>query len=385
MDTAELITAHELTAAQRARIARLEEADPAKVDGALAYQPTAVYVSQERFRLELERLFGGRPVPIAVSADLPSPRSYLAIKDYELPVLLTRDGQGVVRAFVNVCTHRGVELCPSSDPRSGGLVVCPYHAWSFSLKGDLVAVPREEAFPGLEKSRHDLVPLECVEAGGLIWVNLDPKTKADFSLVAGALGEELEAIAMSDQHIFKKVRFELNSNWKLTHDAFLENYHIARLHSKSLGSMFVDRTTVCEQIGPHICHLSGRVGFRKGDRKYFEEFRKHGVFCYTIIPGAIVITSPDYISVMLLSPKAPDKTVINYYMLVDEPPVDEAQIAHFERAVDLMLRVTTEEDFWAAELGSIGAKTGVLTHMVLGGMEQEILRFHQTLEAELAR
>jgi phenylpropionate dioxygenase-like ring-hydroxylating dioxygenase large terminal subunit len=383
LDTAELTSAHELTASQRARIARLGDTDPTRVDKALSYRPTDVYVSRERFDLEIERLFRGRPVPIAVSADLPSPRSQLAIKDYELPVLLTRDEEGVAHAFVNVCPHRAVELCPSSEPRSGGLIVCPYHAWSFSMRGDLVAVPREEAFPGLEKSRHGLVRLECVEAGGLIWVNLDPKTKADFSLVTGALGEELAAIAMSDQHIFKKVRFELNSNWKLTHDAFLENYHIARLHSKSLGTMFVDRSTVCEQIGPHICHLSGRVGFERGERRYFEDFRKHGVFCYTIIGGAIIITSPDYISVMLLSPKAPDKTIVNYYMMVDQPPANEAQIAHFERAVALMLRITTEEDFWAAELGTIGARTGVVPQMVLGGMEQEILRFHRTLEAEL--
>jgi phenylpropionate dioxygenase-like ring-hydroxylating dioxygenase large terminal subunit len=301
---------------------------------------------------------------------------------------LTRDETGKVRAFLNICTHRCIELSREREAKAGGLIVCPYHAWSFNMKGELAAVPREDVFPGLDRSQHNLIPLECAEAGGLIWVNLDRQRKADFSMVAGELAEEFLAIGLDRQVVYKKARFELNANWKLVHDAFLENYHIARLHSQSLGSMFVDRSTACVQIGQHILQSSGRVSYKSADgasMKTFEDFRETGVFSYTLIAGGLIITSPTYINVMLLSPQSPGRTVINYYMLVDRMPQTEAEISRCERSVALMVRITTEEDFWVSELGTLGAQTGAVPKMVLGGMEQDIARFHRIVEEELAR
>jgi phenylpropionate dioxygenase-like ring-hydroxylating dioxygenase large terminal subunit len=379
---------HPLTPSQLAAIAALDDSDPSNVPKAISYLPTSVYASQEYFELEQRKLFRGRPVPLEVSAALPNPKMHVINEDYGTPVLLTRDDEGLVHAFVNVCRHRSIQLSQEKEAKSGGLIVCQYHAWSFNLKGDLVGVPRQESFPGLDKKEHGLVRLECKEAGGIIWVNLDPDTQADFSVVSGELDQELRALGLHEQVVYRKERFELAANWKLVHDAFLENYHIARLHSKSLGGMFVDRTTVCDEIGPHIRHLSARASYKSTDGeaiKTFEEFRELGVFCYTLLPGCIVINSPTYINVMFMSPQAPGKTVINYYMLVDRMPETEAEIKRCERSVELMMRVTTEEDFWVATLGTIGAATGAVKQMVLGGMEQEVARFHRILDEELGK
>ena len=388
MTVQESKTEHLLTPSQCAPAAALEDSDPKTVRGEISFLPTDEYTSPERFKLEQEKLFRGRPVPIEVSAALPKPKMHVVNEDYGTSVLLTRDENGVVHAFLNVCPHRSTQLSQESEAKSGGLIVCPYHAWSFNLKGDLVGLPREDVFPCLNKKDHGLKRLQCVEAGGLIWVNLDHHSEADFSLVAGDLARELDAIALPEQVVYRKLRFELKTNWKLVHDAFLENYHITRLHSRSLGSMFVDRSTVCDQIGPHIRHSSARAGFKadeSGSATTFEAFRKFGVFCYTLIPGSIIITSPTYINVMLLSPQAPDKTVINYYMLVDQLPETEAEIARYEKSIALMDKVTTEEDFWVSQLGTVGIKTGGFSHMVLGGMEQEVARFHRILDEELKK
>lgn len=374
--------AHQLTGPQLEIVRMLGDSDPKDVPKALTYLPTDVYSSPERFELEKQRLFRGRPVPIEVSVALPEPRMHVIKSDYGVPVLLTRDADGVMHAFLNVCTHRCIQLSQEKDPKSGGLITCPYHAWTFNLKGDLVGVPREEVFPGLDRTKHKLVPLECLEAGGLIWVNLDPASQADFSLVTDGIAAEFDALGLGEQTIYKKARFELATNWKLVHDAFLENYHIARLHSKSLGSMFVDRSTACVEIGPHILQSSGRVGYRAEERSKvatFEEFRDLGVFSYTVLAGALVITSPIYINVMLFAPQAHNKTVINYYMLLDRMPVTEAEIARCEKSVDLMVRITTEEDFWVSELGTLGTAAGAIKQMVIGGMEQDIGRFHRNI------
>ena len=375
---------HRLTPAQISQFERVEDSNPDLVLKTVDLLPTDVYVSQARYDLEIARLFRGRPVPIAVSDVLPSPKSRIAIDDYGPSVLLTRDEEGVVHAFHNICTHRAIKLCQANETERGGLITCPYHAWSFDMKGRLKTLPRPEVFPGLEKEKMGLIELECVEAGGLIWVNLDKDAKADFSIVTGPLAADLDAIALGEQKICRHLKVEVNANWKLIVDSFSENYHVTRLHSGSLGSMFVDRKTSCELVGEHLRVMSGRAGFQQGDAvDTFEQFRESAVVHYTIVPGALIITSPTYINVMLLSPQAVDRTVVNYYMLVDRLPETEREVARYEKSLALMTRITTQEDFWVAELGTIAAKTGVLPQITCGGMEREIVQFHKNVNAIL--
>lgn len=380
-------TSRRLTEVQLDIARSLEDSNPALAPKAVTVRPTSPYASQERFDLERSKLFRGRPVPLEMSCALPDRRTHVVVEDHGQSVILTRDEAGVVHALANVCMHRCVQLSQAKEPKAGPLIVCPYHAWSYSLKGELVAVPREDVFPGLDKRSRGLVRLQCREAGGMIWVNLDHQNDCDFSDIE-ALARDFDAIGLDRQVIYRRVRFDLPTNWKLIHDAFLENYHIPRLHAQSLGSMFVDRPTVIREIGPHLLQSSARVGYKQDAGKAietFEDFRKAGVFSYTILPGGVVITSPTYINVMLMAPQSPGRTIIHYYMLVDRMPETEEEKARCERSIALMERITTQEDFWAAQLGTIGASTGVVSDMILGGMEQDIALFHDILDREIAR
>lgn len=373
-----------LTEDQVDHIASLEDSNPADVHAGLTRMPTSVYVSDERYALEQARLWRGRPVPMLMSAALPDNKSRVTVDDYGPSILVTRDEEGKVHAFHNVCTHRAIKLCQAKEAESGGLLVCPYHAWSFDMKGQLKGLPRPEAFPGLDKSKLGLVEMECLEAGGIIWVNMDLDRKADFSVVSDQLGPDLDALGLGKQKVYKHVRMELNTNWKLIIDSFSENYHVTRLHSESLKGMFVDRKTSCRMVGEHLRVLSGRAEFRAGETiETFEDFRKAGVMHYTIVPGALVITSPSYINVMLLAPAGVDRTVVNFYLLVDEMPTTEKGVQHYEKSLALMKRLTAEEDFWVAELGMIGAKSGAMPYMTVGGMEGDLVTFHQTVNAIL--
>jgi phenylpropionate dioxygenase-like ring-hydroxylating dioxygenase large terminal subunit len=346
--------------------------------------PTDVYVSQERYALEQSRLFRGRPVPIALTAQLPDRNTHLVVEDYGPSLLLTRDGEGRVHAFHNICSHRAIKLCQVNGVTKGGLIVCPYHAWTYDLKGKLKALPRPDVFPGLDKSEHGLISLECHEAGGMVWVNLDRNVQANFSAVDGPLRADLDAIGLGQQKIYKQLRIEVKANWKLIIDSFSENYHVTRLHAESLKGMFVDRLTHCEMVEEHLRVMSARAGFeQEGEGGTFEQFRKDGVLHYTIIPGALVITSPSYINVMLMAPQAVDRTIVNYFMLVDALPQTEKGIAHYEKSLALMTRLTVDEDFRMAELGAIGAASGERPFMTVGGMEKEIITFHASVNAIL--
>ncbi|GFE82054.1 hypothetical protein GCM10011487_40540 [Steroidobacter agaridevorans] len=384
--TEQTIPRRPLTAIQRRIVESLTDSDPTMVPKAVTYLPTKVFSSAEYFELEQKTLFRGKPVPMEVSAALPKPKMHVVNEDYGTSVLLTRDDAGKVHAFLNVCMHRCIQLSREKQPKSGGLIVCPYHAWSYNMRGELVGVPREDVFPGLDRKKHSLKALECVEAGGIIWVNLDPNSKADFSIVAGDLAAEFDAIGLPNQVVYTKARYEIAANWKFVHDAFLENYHVPRLHSKSLGKMFEDRPTAFTQIGPHLLQSSTRAGYKSeqgAGMQTFEDFRASGVFSYTLIPGSIVITSPTYINVMFLSPQSPDRTVINYYMLVDRIPETEAEKARCEKSIALMQRVAADEDFWVSELGTRGVKAGAVEQMTLGGMEQDVATFHKVLEEQM--
>ena len=346
--------------------------------------PARNYIDPARFDAEIAHVFKGRPVIAAPAAVLDKPRSYFQVTIAGMPILLTRNKDGAIKAFANVCKHRGMKLCTAAQTQHGPRIVCPYHAWTFDLDGKLIGLPRAETFPGLDKAQLGLTELPARVAGGLVWVGLDPDNPPDFSDVTGELAEDFTAMGMADAFCFDHTSFPVKANWKLVMDSMLDSYHVTRLHAQSLGNMFVDRKVTCEQVGEHMRVMSGRAGFHQGENvETFEQFRESAVVHYTLVPGALIITSPTYISVMLLSPQAVDKTVVHFYLLVDRLPETEREIKHYDKALALMARITTQEDFWVAELGTIAARAGVVKELTCGGMEREIVQFHKNVNAIL--
>jgi hypothetical protein len=182
--------------------------------------------------------------------------------------------------------------------------------------------------------------------------------------------------------IFKTHEYDLQANWKLVTDAFLEGYHVTRLHAKTLARFFVDAPQMVERIGRHLRQTSGsRRGFSVADVKEdWNELRKAVVYAYIAFPNVIVVTSPVYVSVTILTPLTNDRTLARYVMLVDErEPSPELQ-GVYERSFKLMADAFGNEDFKAAELSQKGLRTGALKALTLGGMEQGVRYFHDVLD-----
>ena len=371
------------TFGQQALAQQIADGTARKAD-AITTVPALSYICPDHYTRERAALFDALLQVIAPSALLPDRNMAVAHDGFGKPLLIARDGQGVAHVFLNVCQHRGTRLVEGNEIVCASRLVCPYHAWTYKLDGALVGMPRPETFPGLDKALHGLKRLPTVEAGGLIW--FAPGSDADFT-EAETLGADFDAFGMRDLHLFNRRTHDVASNWKLIMDAFLESYHVTRLHANTIGPFFKDGVTSGDQVGPHQRSAVGRAAeLADIDMGNWPQLRSVITFAYQLFPATVVVVSPDYVNIMTLMPQAVDRTLVEDFMLIPEAPKTEKAQSHWQRSWDLLDgAVFGAEDFRAAALGQEGLTSGALANLTLGTLEQGIRSFHNSIDERLSQ
>jgi phenylpropionate dioxygenase-like ring-hydroxylating dioxygenase large terminal subunit len=190
--------------------------------------PWSWYVDPAALRLEQERIFRRFWQYVGRTDEIAAPSSYHTTRAGNVPVLLVRDADGELRAFLNVCRHRGSIVCKGSGRRA--TLQCPYHAWTYGLDGRLLKAPRAEREGGVEEGL-GLVELGLDTWGPFVFVNPDPDAPplADFLedlperiAVAGIDVDELRFVTRTES--------EYAANWKICIENFLECYHCPVAH-----------------------------------------------------------------------------------------------------------------------------------------------------------
>lgn len=345
--------------------------------------PARAYTDPEQWQREMDLIFKRVPLMLALSCELPNPGDYKAMEAMELPLLITRDKAGQAHAFLNVCAHRGSRVAEEGHG-SCSRFTCKYHAWTYGLDGRLLAVSDAHKFGQIDKSTRPLTELPCAEQAGMIFVVLTPGAEIDLDGYYQGMLQDFEDQGLANWS-FLGSRVIEGANWKITFDGYLEGYHFAMLHPKTIHPRTPSNVTFYQNFGPSM-----RIGFpqteiaklRELPRQQWGAQENDGFdFVRILFPNVSAFLAPEIAQIAQLFPgPTPDRNRTVLLYVRKAPPGDEADRANVEQMINFLRNVTYEEDYLIGLEIQKGLASGALDSIILGKNERGNQFFHETVD-----
>jgi phenylpropionate dioxygenase-like ring-hydroxylating dioxygenase large terminal subunit len=344
--------------------------------------PATNYYDEERWRLEMDQVFRRLPMMLAASCELPDPGDYKALHVAGLPILISRGKDGDVRAFVNMCRHRGAQIMPEGRGNAHRFT-CPYHAWNYNPEGELTGVYLSQDFGEIDKSVNGLRPLPSLERAGLIWVIPNPDATLDIANFLCGYDELLNRFGFADWHYFSS-REVKGPNWKIAYDGYLDFYHLPILHKEAFGDL--SPQALYYAWGPHQRVNSPDPSLKEFSNTPEEEWPEGMLMSgvWTIFPH-VSIASFDGggrgVMISQLFPGAtPQESVTVQNYLMEKPPADEQAEKDAHAMFDMLKYVVEEEDYATGLRQQTGLMTGAQRAVLFGRNEAGGQNFHTWLD-----
>jgi phenylpropionate dioxygenase-like ring-hydroxylating dioxygenase large terminal subunit len=359
-------------------------------------EPVENYRSPARFEAELAHVMRRTSSPFCPSAALPTAGAYVARTAAGVPLLAVRGHDGRVRAFRNACRHRGAQVAAGAGCAKS--FVCPYHAWTYELDGRLRHLPHEAGFPGLDKSAHGLVPVAaCEERGGLVWVRQDgsPTGAAPAAPAAPASpaappagtvtnDDPLPPMLPPEATLFDTREIDLEVNWKVLLESFIEGYHIRYTHRETFFPYGYDNLNLIDFYG-----RSSRViyPFRRIEKLAAvpaTERRLDGkaTLVYHLFPNGLVTMLSRHTNVVVLEPLSPSRTRQLTWSLAAD--ASDQTLAEAKRDAEFVGETGLAEDRAVVQAIQQGMASGANEAYTFGRYESAIVHFHRVLDEVLA-
>lgn len=345
------------------------------------FEPVANYADQQLHDRELDVLFRRTPLLMGLSCDWPEPGSFRTVDHLpDAPLVISRGADGVLRAFLNVCRHRGARVVHETEGTSRRFR-CSFHSWTYDSAGSLAGLPFEQGFPGIERCDYGLTQVGCVEWHGLVWVVATAGAEVDIEAHLGPLAPLLAAYEFDRFERF--VAYELTaSNWKLAVDTYLEGYHFAALHPTTINPINYDNLMVFDAYGRH-----SRQGF---PRRNLPELRdqpeqdwdvhRHVTAVHQLFPNVAFTVSPEGALINAVYPgRRFDESITVQTHYTRQPVTTDEQRATMEWRSSLVRDVVRDEDYWMTASIQAGVSSGAQSHIVFGRNEQALHHYHRGL------
>lgn len=339
-----------------------------------------VFTDPIRFERERERFFRRTPQVVAWAGEVKDPGSFTTKDVAGVQVLITRDDDGVLRAFRNACTHRGAQVAQGCG--TARRLTCPYHAWSFDLTGALVGQPEAWAFADCDTATLGLRRLPIADIEGLLVVGLDDDVDVEHALddIRGELGwggyRDCEVVATETYHV--------KANWKLAVDVNLEVYHVASLHRESLHPLVANHS-VNDTFGRHGRHAfptraaAELVGLPEDQ---WPDPAPISVV-HTLFPSCVVLDTPVSSQMFRIYPgRSPGECTVHLAEAALHHLESEEERQHRLFGFDYTCRILRMEDFPVAEQCQLGAESG-LDRFTFGQLEPMLQHWHAVWRAAL--
>jgi glycine betaine catabolism A len=353
-------------------------------------QPARVYTDPAWFAAEMERIFASMWIAVARTDHLPEAGAFVRREVAGASVLLVRNRGGVVRAFHNVCRHRGTELCDQATGQFPGSIQCPYHAWTYDLDGALIGAPLMDLVDGFSRDDYPLHAVACQVWDGHIFINLSPSSEP-LPAQLGDLPHRFAPWRMSELRAVRRIDYDVHANWKLIVQNYNECLHcpvihplLTRMHHY-LGADNVPSTDT---------YSGGAMGFNEGvetlstdgrRRRAFlpglSEEQRHLVNYYAIYPNLLLTLHPDYMATVTIWPRTPERTT-----LVAEWHFHDDEIAKPDFVCDDAIEFwdrTNREDWAISERAQRGIRSRGYTPGPYSTRETQLWDFDRFVESRV--
>jgi Rieske 2Fe-2S family protein len=315
---------------------------PPRVAGLEPALPSSWYRSERIFALEKERIFCRDWICVAREEELSERGAWRVLDVLGESLLLLRNREGKLRAFYNVCRHRGSRLCRDPDgPQAqaqlpggiaAGRITCPYHQWTYDFDGQLVAAPHLAAEPGFDKSQFSLYPAAVECWGGFVFLNLSPAAAPPLASQLAGIPERLARYPLAELRIGRTNRYSVAANWKALCENYNECYHCGGVHPElcAVVPAFRERGGAGLDWARGIPHRPGAYTFTTSGttrRRAFptlnddERVRHKGELAY---PNLFLSLACDHAAVFILEPKSAARTDIVCHFLFEPFEMDKS-------------------------------------------------------------
>ncbi len=346
--------------------------------------PGQYYKSEAIFSEEIERIFYSRWLCVGRVEQIPNPGDYFTQQVGEENLIIVRDFSGQVQAFYNVCRHRGTRLCTSQEGHFSKDILCPYHAWSYNLDGQLRVAPLMNEVEGFNREDYPLKAASIEIWEGFLFLNLSASPESFATAFAPLIGR-FSQWQMSTLQVARRIDYDVAANWKLIHQNYSECYHCPSVHP-DLVKMSPYRSGQNDLFsGPFLGgfmmmnHTDGSMT-RSGDRcgpplGDVSGENLNRVYYYSIFPNLLLGLHPDFVMVHRLWPQSPNRTYVICEWLFEpqtiaQPGFDPSDAVEF-------WDMTNRQDWEICELTQLGVTSRSYTPCLYSSTESLLVAFDQ--------